>query len=121
MKTKLVLFLAIVALATSFSYARVSDETRIIILEALDNEKTRSIIDVPVLAQIQGNTIHIQTKLNIGSFFIEVINTNGATIYANHSSGLNQHNIDVSFFNKSENYTITITSQQGTFQGDFSL
>ncbi|WP_455666161.1 DUF3244 domain-containing protein [Phocaeicola sp.] len=122
MKTKLVLFLAIVALATSFSYARTSDETRIIILEALDNEKTRSVIDVPIQAQVLGNTIFLQAKQDIGYLLVEITNINGVTVYTNHiASESNQHYIDLSFFNKSEDYTITIISQQGIFQGDFSL
>lgn len=122
MKTKLVLFLAIVALATSFSYARTSDETRIIILEALDNEKTRSVIDIPIQAQVLENTIYLQINQDISNLFIEVTNSNGEIVYANHiTSGVNQHNIDLSFFNKPENYTITIISKQGTFQGDLFL
>lgn len=122
MKAKLLSFLAIIALATSFSYAKNNDETRIIILEALDNEKTRSVIDIPIQVQIQGENIQIQINECIGTTIIKIISNTGRIAYMNQIFGsIQKYNIGLSIGDQNESYKILIYSQQGNYIGELTL
>lgn len=116
------LFLAFMTLTTSFSYARTKDETRVIILEALDNEKTRRVIDIPIQAQIQEKCIRLQINESIGITTIEITSNNGKVIYINQILGdINQYNINLSFIEPAASYNISISSEKGNFMGRFEL
>lgn len=122
MKAKTLFFLVIMTLTVSYSYARVNDETRIIILEALDNEKTRSIIDIPMQAQVQEDCILLQIEDYIGITTIQVTDSNGNVVYTNQILGnIDQYIIDLSSADKPQNYTLSIQSQKGNFRGTFTL
>lgn len=122
MKAKTLFFLVIMTLTVSYSYARVNDETRIIILEALDNEKTRSIIDIPMQAQVQEDCILLQVDGYIGITTIQVTDSNGNVVYTNQILGnIDQYIIDLSSADKSGNYLLSIQSPKGNFRGTFTL
>lgn len=121
MKTKLLLFFTILGFITPSIQAKsLEDETKIIILEALENEKTRSATEIPIQAYRKGDLILFIFKENIDNVNIKITSSTGEIIYDNTNNfheGI--HFIDANFLDINSN-SIIIRTSQNTYTGIYN-